>query len=160
MCSIQNVDIDVKYSRKNFGGHRTTTRLWKQNPLSDPSGHGPATGRPVAGLLFGIFHVCSLNCDLMMGKWFFDKPCKFWIISDVFFWFPRSEMYFDASSGVFLTQNSTMAFFQAKNGISELNLASFVGFCKNVPTNATKMCSGACKHTTHIQTIPKPKGLR
>ena len=68
MCSIQNVDIDVKYSRKNFGGHRTTTRLWKQNPLSDPSGHGPACRRPA------IWHFSCLLIKLRFN----DGQVIFW----------------------------------------------------------------------------------
>ena len=71
-----------------------------------------------------------------MGKWFFDKPCEFYIVLDVLFWFPSSEMHFGASCGIFLAQKSKMAIFQAKIGIFELNLALFVGFCQNMHPSA------------------------
>ena len=89
----------------------------------------------------------------------FSDHIKCWE-HDVFFWFPDSELHFEASCGVFLAKKSKMPFFHAKNGIFELKLASLVVFCHNMPPCAKKMCLRACKLQKHIQTIPKPKGLR
>ena len=36
------------------------------------------------------------------------KHCWFWVISDMFFWFPSSKLHFEASYEVFLAQNSKM----------------------------------------------------
>ena len=85
----------------------------------------------------------------------------FWKVGLLYtFRFPSSEMHFEASCGVFLAQKSKMPFFNAKNGIFELFLAPFVGFCQNMAFCVKKMCSGVCKILKHIQMIPKPKGLR